>query len=261
MAASGEVQYTFRALAPDVLQWGRANTVAITVWRDGAQVVPSSATITVMDNTGAVAVATTAATVAADGTINYSIAAAVLPTTDTSILGQGWRLIWAVTISAGVVRTVDRMVDVARYPLYCPITDEDLKAHYPQLDAHRGSSPASFQGFIDEVWRSARAAFRAAGKFEYLFKNAEALRDPLIHAALAKAFRAWSMGSGNRGNYQELAAYHDGKAPASWSEVALAVDWDGDGVVDDLTERTSMSTMITFGGAPRERLAPSQWRF
>lgn len=252
MSASGETAYTFRALAPDVLQWGRDNVVALTIWRDGAQVVPTSATVQVLDRSGAVAVATTAATVGADGTIRYTILAAVLPTSDANILGQGWRLIWAVTISSGVVRTVDRMVDVARYPLYCPITDDDLiTGYYPNLAAHKGGSPASFQGFIDEVWRNARSAFRAAGKFEYLFKNAEAIREPLIHAALGAAFRSWSMGAGQRGNYLELAIYHEAKAPAEWSKVALAVDWDGDGIVDDLSERTSPSTMITFGGAPR----------
>lgn len=261
MSASGEVQYTFRALAPDVLQWGRDNIVALTIWRDGAQLVPSSATITVYDNTSSVAVATTAATVAADGTIRYTISSSVLPTSNPAILGQGWRLVWAVTISAGIVRTVDRMVDVARYPLFCPITDEDLKAYYPNLDAHKGASPASFQGFIDEALRTARAAFRAAGKFEYLFKNAEALREPLIHSALGMAFRSWSMGSGARANYQDLAVYHEAKAPASWASVALAVDWDGDGVVDDLTKRESVGAMITFGGAQRQQLGASRWNF
>lgn len=260
MSASGETMYTFRALGPDVLQWGRDNTVSLTIWRDGAQVVPASATIQVLDRAGAVAVATTAAAVAAGGTVSYVVLAAVLPTTDENILGQGWRLIWAVTFTGGGVVTVDRMVDVARFPLYCPITDQDLIALYPTLAAHKGDSPTSFQGFIDESWRQARAAFRAAGRLEYLVKNPEAIREALIHSTLGKAFRAWSMGAGQRGNYLALAEYHEGKAPASWKEAALAVDWDGDGVVDDLSERVSTSTMISFGGAPRGRRV-SAWSY
>ena len=259
MSASGETFYTFRALGPDVLQWGRANTVSLTIWRDGAQVVPASATIQVIDRSGVEAVATTAATVAAGGTISYVIQAAILPTTDLNVLGQGWRLVWTVTFSDGSTRAVDRLVDVARYPLNCPITDQDLIALYPTLDAHRGSSPASFQGYIDEVWRQARAAFRAAGKLEYLIKNPEALRESLIHAALGMAFRAWAMGSG-KSNYLTLAEYHEGKAPESWAAAALAVDWNDDGTVDDLTERASAGSMISFGGAPRRRFT-SAWNY
>ena len=261
MSASGELSYTVRALSPDTLQWARDNTVQVTIWRDGAQVVPSAATFQLIKPDGLDAVATTAATISAAGTVSYVVTAATLPTTDTSILGQGWRQVWVLTLPDGTIRSIDRMMDVARFPLNCPITDADLLVLYPHLAAHKGTSPTSFQGFIDEAWRRARAAFRAAGKLEYLFRNPEAMREALMHSALAMAFRSMAMGSGQRGNYQELADYHAGQAPASWSEVALAVDWDHDGAVDDLEERTSSGSIIGIGGAPFRTRRRTRWSF
>lgn len=232
MSTGAETLYSVRTSYPDILQIDRDCTISIPVYRSGAVVAPSAATVAVYGPSGAAVVATTAATIT-DGIATFTIAAALLTGEGDATLGEGWQEVWALTLPDGTTRTYDREAALARRPIAPALSVEDLIEQYSQITAIGGS--IDLQAVIDATWGVIVRRWIKSGNLTYLVKSAYILADCHRELALARFFRELYQ-LRNSDNYLQLATTHQREYERQWGEVNTTMDYDHDGKVDD-TER------------------------
>lgn len=249
--SSGATQYSFWTPYPDMLQRGRGVRVQMPVWRDGAAVAPtvdgSSYSLIAPDGT---AVVDEEAISLVDDVATYDIDAAELPA--TLAYGPGYQQVWDLVLPDGSTRTVDREASVCPRPLYPPCRDRDLLNEYPNLATLRGPTTPSFQTFIDQAWNDIVQRLWMEGRLPYQIKSAGAILLPHRELSLAKFFSHLHI-SAQRGNYETIAAKHEGRYGGFWSKITWTEDRNDDGRVDDPTERVGGATIVQVNAAPMYR--------
>lgn len=237
----------------EILERNRSQVTEIKIYRDNAQVVPTSATYTLQKPDGSKIKEDVAASVSDPGTLSYTHPASDLPTTIN--LGEGYMQIWKVTIS-GVVYSFRRMVSLVLKKLMPVISDHDLTAVYTNLEDLRPSTITSFQKYIDDAWFTILRKIRAqAGALEYLVTSPSALYECHRDLALYLIFRDFHSSLGQAsGRYLDLASEHNQSFMANFNSINWIYDNNHDDIPDDANTRTrGPSTIFTSRGGSYSR--------
>lgn len=247
---SGEVLYTFRNQAPDVLVRGRACKVSMEVRRSGALVAPTQAgsTFTLVGPTGTVIVDAAAVTVTGS-VATYTIPSGSLPS--TLGLGEGYQERWTLVL-ADRTETVDREAALCVRPLPLTVSDEDISGRYSQLARHLPAGVTTWQAKIDLAWRAILRRLSAEGHPTYTVKSADALYEPTLQLTLSYIFRDLAMAqrSGDNGPWSEMARTAESAYERAWGAMTFRADDDLDGLVDDPSKRRGTAAVVVSGGAP-----------
>ena len=253
--SSGETVYSYRQAGPDVLQRARANTVSLEVWRDGAKVAPSAATLTLIRPSGTLILDAVAASIVSD-VATYTIGAGSLPETEPA--GQLYTLRWDLTI-AGLARTVQRACTVARFPMVLPVTDVDLtEGEYPDLVEQLGDFGSNLQTFLESAKRDVLRELEQHGQWPDLITGPSDLYEPIRQTAFAKVFR-FLFNTNDSERSERLMDLHSTEAKRVLADLRTRLDRDDDGLPDG-ERREGMSRTIHIGGAEaRYRRRDPRW--
>ena len=241
--ASSDTPYSARVRVTELLERGRAQDTLLEVYRDGSQIVPSSATYSILKPDNQYIVEDGVCTIDVNGTITYSHTPAQLPSTLN--LGEGYVQTYNVTIS-GALFSFRRMAAIVLKRLYPVISDADLEEVYTDLASLRPSSITSYQTYIDSAWFTILRRLRNVGAgYEYLVTTPESFAEAHRHLSLYLIFRDFhsSLGQSN-GRYLDLAQEHYKLYQDEFHMINFIYDEDHTGKPDDSNKRTAAQPTI-----------------
>tara|TARA_Y100001938_G_C7988742_1_gene378315 strand:+ start:133 stop:885 length:753 start_codon:yes stop_codon:yes gene_type:complete len=226
----------------EVLEREKGSTSTLSVYEDGARVVPSAATFSLKKPDGTV-LKTGAATISGGGELSFVLGAVDLPV--SLELDDDYQIVWEVTIS-GVVHTFLRPCAVARRKLYPVLTDLDLEAHYSDISSIRASSMTSYQSFITESFLILMQRLRDQGNWtQMIAPDPMSLR--LVHLDLCfyLIFKDMDSSGLGEGRYLQLAQEHRRQYESNWKNLRFEYDEDQDGLVGDGDRRPAIGAYYT----------------
>lgn len=236
-----------RARIPAVMVRGADSPVSIDLGLNGGAVTYTASSCTLYSPTGTELEAS-GDLGSGSGSIAHTIPAASIPSTLS--FGENYRIVWTATVG-GDVLTFAMPAILARYPMHCPITQADLEAEYPDLNAaHRSSTSSSLelQAFIDSAWEDVVRWIVREGHYAEQVYDTHVFVEPTRHLALHKVFRAYSMGGSYDNAYGRLADEHATAYRRALSEVRFRADADQDGIPDS-NDSMSASMVARRGSA------------
>lgn len=236
--------YAPRIRYVELLEREKSNITELKIYRDGAQVVPTAATYTLIRPDGVGVVQDIAATIDVNGTLQYTHPANHFPSTIT--LGEGYIQTWTTTIETKEY-TFRRSVAVVLRRLYPTVSDADLEQEYSDLASLRPSSLSSYQTYIDSSWFEILRRIRRTGMgYEYLVLTPESFHDALLHLSLYKIFRDFhsSLGQGGSNRYFDIANSHYQMYQQEYSSINFVYDEQHDERADDPNKRTRGAPVI-----------------
>lgn len=222
--SSSETVYTVRAPYPDYLVRGRAQTVSLPLYRDGALAAPtaSGSTFALLDSAGGDVVAAAAVTVSGS-VASYALDASDLPSSLT--LGRGYREVWHLVLPDGSTRDYRRDASLVLYAAYPVITDDDLLGVYSDLGRQLKVGTTTFQGYIEEAWKRILGRLEGQGVFPECIVTDWSLRE--VHTELTLHLVCLDFGRTAGGRWLELAASHKKEFEMAWSRLRFATSADG----------------------------------
>jgi hypothetical protein len=149
-------------------------SIEVMVYTAGVQVKPTAASIVIKDPDGTEILASTAMTIGTTGTMAYSLVAA-----KTADLWENAVMEIAYTIST-VVYKATFFFDVVLNALACNVTDDDLKAYFPQLADEIWSGTANYSGQIAEAFNAVKRLIKDKGKRPSMLIDGEQVRELVI---------------------------------------------------------------------------------
>ena len=232
--------YAPRIRIHQVLARGKAASVTLPIYRDGALVVPASGTYNLVDESGVDVIAASAVTVS--GSIaTYNIAAPQLP--NTLNLSEGYMEHWSLVIG-GDTFNFKRPCAIARSYLYPVVSDIDLEAQYSDLASLRPASMTSYQTYIDEAWYQIIIRLRELGNLEYLIMDPQSLRMSHINLSCYLIFKDFDSSGLGEGRFMDLAREHREQFSASMDRINFRYDENEDGNQDDPNKRRAAQSVI-----------------
>lgn len=236
-----------RQAAPDLIVRNRQNAVEVELEVDGAAPTIDSATVSLLKPDGTAVVSNEAATVVG-GRATYTIPAATLPSTLTPI-GEGWQLVWSLTIGGVAQPLIDREAALILRPLHPVITDVDLEDSYPDISRDRGSV-ASLLQWRNEAWKRIIGRLIQTGHITYQIKSGWVFREAHIEATLWLFYRWLAKNQPASGDWMELANTHRDNYHAAYDRINFTVDRDNDGRPDNPNQRQAARRALHVNGAP-----------
>lgn len=243
-----DTYYAPRIRVPQMIQRAKTQIVELIIYRNGAEVTPTSATYQLLNEDGTEIISTTTANLSGNK-IQYTIASSLVP--ETMSLTDGLFELWEVEID-GVDYTFQRPAYLCRRPLYPCISDIDLESSYSDL---ANLLPASYtdgwQRYIDEAWVRIIERLRQLGNLPYLITDPQALRASHLELSLALIWRNMhsSLGQSN-GRYLDLYREHVKSYEYQFKQISFRYDLDGDGMADDVDKRRAGFPMISTTNPP-----------
>ena len=228
----------------ELLQREASNFTDLKIYRDGAQIVPTSCTYTLRKPSGSSnVVQNAAATVDADGTCSYTHPSNHFPASIE--LGEGYIQEWHAVIATKTY-IFRRTAALCRRRLYPTVTDADLEAEYQDLANLRPATLTSYQQYIDSSWREMLRRMRSTGAgYEYLILSPESLHDCLMHLTLYKIWRDMhSSLMGAEGRYMDLANDHWRQYQACYDSVKWVYSESNDLTASDPDRRTKGQPVV-----------------
>lgn len=195
--SSSDTLYTARFDLPELLERGRDNVVRCPVYRAGAIVAPSqqagaTRSVEVYNAENTLVVAGNNLPVTGAGVAYATIASSSLT---GQTYGDGWRIVWYLTMPDGTLRTFDNECMLVRRALFPVVTEADLYRIASSLDPAGSAcihSETSFSAKIDEAWIQIQGRLLAKGNRPNLIVSPTALRDPHLYLTLALIFEDFS---------------------------------------------------------------------
>jgi len=245
--SSAETVYTVRTPYPDYLVRGRAQTVSLPLYRDGALVAPtaSGSTFALLDAAGSEVVAAAAVTVTGS-VATRALTAPDLPS--TLALGRGYREVWHLVLPDGSTRDYRRDASLVLYAAYPVITDGDLTGVYSDLDRQLKSGTTTFQSYIDEAWKRILGRLEGQGVFPECIVTDWSLRE--VHMELTLHLICLDCGRAAGGRWLELAAGHKKEFEMAWSRLRFATSTDGANA-DGSAMRPANKGVVFLNASPR----------
>ena len=223
-------EHTVRLVMPYLLERGTDTTIEAPVYLSGALVAPSSGTVSVYD-AGNVAIVDAAAVTITANVAEYTVTAA---TTNGKPLGDGWRVEWSLTMTAGTINAVNEASCVRRI-IRPMIGDVDVYRRVPALDPSSASvivSDTNFQGYIDEANTEVQLRLISAGRRPWLIMSPASLRPVYLNLTLALIFEDLAARLANV-DYMERAEHYREEYARAFKALNFSYDRDLDGVADD----------------------------
>lgn len=237
--ASADTVYQADFPVPELIEQGRDNVIECGVYLDAALVTPAG-TVSVYDASDTAIVDGAAITVVAD-VATYTVTDAM---TSSSSLGEGWRVVWSLTID-GTVRTFDNDAALVRRRLFPTVTHADLYKRAPALDP-AGSAPISarsdYQEELDSSWNVIEHRLIAAGKRPWLVVSPSSLRLAHFELWMATIFEGFSHRLNDA--HRETAEMHRARWDDEWSRIRLLYDSDDDGDADSSATRIGVTSTL-----------------
>lgn len=226
----------------EVLERAKTATTTLSIYKDGAAVVPTSATFTLLNDSNKKVIDGAAAAVSVGGELSYVIAAGDIPA--TTPFSDNWLIEWAVLIS-GVTYTYRRTCAICRTKLYGVISDIDLTQFYSDLENIRPSSMTSYQQYIDEAWILIIERLKAQGNFPYLIISNQSLRQVHLDATFMLIWRDMISSGLGDGRYNELMIEHRKSFESGFQRLTFKYDTDSSGIAEDDNRRPAKAVIYT----------------
>jgi len=176
--------------------------------------------------------------------VSGSIATFSTSTLASEVRGEGWRVVWALTVG-GILETSDRSAALCRRRLFPVVTDADLYRKHPDLEELRPSSLASHQGKIDDAWEELVHDIRQKGSIPHLVMGAEDLKFVLLYRVLGNIYFDF-----NQGNplWSERATHSRALAKQAFDGLSFVYDSTDRGAADAQKRSLSPVTMLCDPG-------------
>ena len=227
-----------RFAGPDLLEQGRVNALQCALYQAGALVAPASG--------GSCSIYRADGTMVETGVaiVSSSIATFSTSTLTSEVRGEGWRVVWVLTVG-GEARTFDRMAALCRRRLFPVVTDADLFRKHPDLSDLMPSSMASYQPKIDDAWEELIHDVRQKGSIPHLVMGAEDLKFVLLYRVLGNVYFDF-----NQGNplWSERAAHYRTLAKQAFDGLSFVYDTTDRGAADAQKRSLSPTTMLCDPG-------------
>ena len=237
---------TARFALPYFLVRAETNTVTCPVFENGAEVTPSTGTITVKDDAGTAVVDAQTVTVSS-GTATYSIPGSVIPS--STALTDRWLVLWDLTIG-GEARHYRNVAQIVLAPLSPVITRDDLIRRHCDLEHWSTPDQDNLQRYVDESWIEIESRLIEEGHRPGLILSPHAFRS--CHMALALHFAmvdGWQSTDGG-GKYQDLADEYRTQYENCWQRISFTVDRDEDNAVDPGEQGQPAASIVSLTEAP-----------
>lgn len=226
-----------------MLERGKQATTTLMIYEDGAAVVPTSATFTLINEEGGLVIDGAGASVSGGGELSYIVLASQIPSTLS--FSDSYLIEWRATI-AGVEYLFRRPCALARSRLYPVISDIDLFTFYADLNSIRPSSIASYQPYITEAFIEIVERLRNQGNFEYLIIDSQALRSCHLDLTFTLIWRDMDSSGLGAGRYLDLSIEHRKAFEAKFRRLRFRFDLLEDGEADDGDgRRASQANLFT----------------
>jgi len=211
-----EIQYSPRFQLPHLLERERENTLALSIYREGALVAPTSGTVTLYDTNG-----TSKASVSA--TIISQVPRAVFTTSHLSPLdyGEGYYIEWALAMPDGVTHTFANDAIICKRTLSPVVSDSDIYQRVSSLrtgDPGSISSATTYQDQLDSAWVTIQLRMIEKGNRPHLIISPSALRECHINLTLAIVFE--DLASRSNEAYGERARAYREAYESAWKSVS-----------------------------------------
>jgi hypothetical protein len=243
--------YSFRFESLFQLERGKANTIELRAYLDGAEVTITSGTISVYSEDNTAIVDAQAVSISGTGSAQYTVAAVTLPS--TLDFAAGWRIEWSLVMPDTLTHNVRTDAVLCRNRLYAPIAAADLYRIQPSLNpSATGSMVAStenWQDQIDEVWVRILNDLVRTGTWPGRIISPSAFRQVAIYRVLEIVFEHMeTVNSDPRWN--TLAQKYGTKAEAAWGRLNYIYDNNDDGQADS-EDRVSAFKSVWLGSGRR----------
>ena len=241
--------YAPRIRLPQMLQRGKTQIVELIIYRNGAEITPTSATYQLLNEDSTEIITTNPATIVGNK-IQYTINSTILP--ESMSLSDGLFELWEVVIS-GVSYTFQRPAYLCRRPLYQVISDIDIESSYSDLaDLLPASYTNGWQSWIDEAWVRIIERLRMKGNLPYLITDPQSLRSVHLELSLALIWRNMHSSLGqSAGRYLDLYKEHIKTYEHLWkTQCSFRYDMDEDGMPDDVDKRRTANPIIVTSNPP-----------
>lgn len=205
------------------------------VYDGGTQQVPSAATITVKNPSGANQVEDQAVAISEAGTMTYT-----LPVANTATLWENAIIEITYTISSVDYKMV-RFFDVVLNKISPCIVDDDLKEYYPELTDEIWSAESNYDDQIQEAFKILKRDLKNKGRRPHMLIDGSQLRIPLIHKTFEIIFRGFFKETGDK--WHELYKEHEQKFKDEFADLVIKYDSDEDGNIDR-DEKTVLASHI-----------------
>ena len=245
-----DTPYSARIRSVELLERNKAQVTQLKIYRDNAQVIPTSAKYTLVDPNGEKITDDQTASIDPSGTVSFTHPASDLPTTRT--LGEGYIQEFKATI-AGVEIIFRRVASLVKRKLYPVISDIDLTAVYSDLESLRPSTLSSYQNYIDEAWYTILRKIRNQGRgFEYLVMSPESFAEAHKPLTLDLIFRDFpsTLGQSN-GRFLDLAQEHYRMYTGEWDSLNFIYDETHNLTPDEPNKRTASKPVIFLNTSGR----------
>ncbi len=220
-------------LTEDQVVKGEDFPIEAKVYDGGTQQVPSAATITVKNPSGVALVTDQTVSIAAGGTMTYT-----LPAANTGLLYENAIIEITYTISS-IDHKMVRFFDVVLNKLSPCIVDEDLKEYYPELADEIWSEESNYDDQIQEAFKATKRELKNKGNRPHMLIDGSQLRIPLIHKTFEIIFRGFFKEAGDK--WHELYKEHEQKFKDEFEALVIKYDSDEDGVIDKDEKRVLVS--------------------
>lgn len=226
--ASGDTSYTTRFETQEFLVKNSAQIIQCPLYLAGSLVAPTSGTVSIYNGSN-VAVVDAASVTISSSIATYSI---VSNTFSSQTLGDGWKVVWTLTVSGVVIPPIERWASLCRKRLVCPISAQDLYDMNATLNPSNGQntvpSGTNWDGKIKMAWTTITNDLVNEGKRPYLISDESALRNVVLYLTLSLIFEELHTIKPNLGFEAYAERYFDQYTKA-WSTKQLMYDVANDG--------------------------------
>lgn len=226
------------------------------VYEDGAAVIPTSATFSLINEDGAAVIDGAGASISGGGELSYIILASQIP--NTLSYSDSYLIEWRATI-AGAEHLFRRPCALARSRLYPVISDIDLFTFYSDLNSIRPSTITSFQPYITEAFIEIVERLRNQGNFEYLIIDSQALRSCHLDKTFSLIWRDMDSSGLGAGRYLDLSIEHRKAFESKFRRLRFKFDLMEDNVADDGDGRRASHANIFTANPPNFWVARRRW--
>ena len=157
-----------------------AYDIEIKIYRSGAQIVPTSVTLTVKDPGGTVQVEDVSLTPSVAGTITYELATAY-----TGTLWENALLELSYVDEASNAQKETLFFDVVLSVLKCAVIDTDLTDYEPDLASHRWSSQTTYDKQIQKAFEQVKRDIKNKGRRPEMLIDGSQVKEVVIYKTLS----------------------------------------------------------------------------
>jgi hypothetical protein len=236
--------YSARFSGPTLIERDKAQTVTVSIERDGSDPTISSATFTLYDPGGNKVIDGTVATISG-GDISGAIGGTDL---DGKSYGLGWLVQFDATIGGNVYRFLnDAALCLAR--LYPPVGHTDLVNRHSDVANLLAAGVTSLQQYIDDAWADITGRLYSDSVPFFRLRTPSAFRAAMFSRSFTLIFRDYStlLDPGDR--YAELADRYDAQFEEDISKIRSKMDTGEDNTLT--ASNLSTATVIQLTSSRR----------